>query len=45
MLSRAWAMRRADSVMGTGSREEAPRRLGMGATSPGLLSALPGRLG
>ena len=45
MLSRASAMRRADSVMGTGPREDAARRLGAGAALPGLCSALPSRLG
>lgn len=45
MLSRACAIRRADSVMGTGSREAAASLLGASVAPPELLSALPSRPG
>ena len=45
MVSRACAMRRADSVMGTGSRWGAPSLLGMGPAALVLPPALPGRTG
>ena len=45
MLSRACAIRRADSVMGTGSREAAASLLGASVAPAGLLSALPSRPG
>ena len=45
MVSRACAMRRADSVMGTGSRWDTPSLLGAGPAALGLPPALPGRPG